>query len=325
MARLIRTEKEVEGRFEEVWLVVEEDPLTQWPDGPLTVVGRDAVRQDARERVRGEARYTADIQLPGMLHTAVLRSPHAHARVQTIDLAPALALPGVRGALGPGEAKGLEEEAGLLRRRRSRRSRPTRSSRRARALEAIDVEWELLEAVLDPEEAVAREQFTTPIRRRTSAATSSRRSPRPTSSSRARTARRSCCTTRWRRTSRCASGSATRSTSTSRRSTSGASATRVAEELGIPGDKVRVVCEYMGGGFGSKNDPGEYTFVAAELAKRTGRPGAVRADAPRGEHGRGQPQRDDPEADGRRAQRRHDRRARRRVHQRASAGRAGRR
>jgi xanthine dehydrogenase YagR molybdenum-binding subunit len=46
----------------------------------------------------------------------------------------------------------------------------------------------------------------------------------------------------------------------------------VAEELGIPGDKVRVVCEYMGGGFGSKNDPGEYTFVAAELAKRTGRP-----------------------------------------------------
>jgi CO/xanthine dehydrogenase Mo-binding subunit len=46
----------------------------------------------------------------------------------------------------------------------------------------------------------------------------------------------------------------------------------VAEELGIPGDKVRVVCEYMGGGFGSKNDPGEYTFIAAELAKRTGRP-----------------------------------------------------
>ena len=56
MARLIRTEKEVEGRFEEVWLVVEEDPLQQWPDGPLTVVGRDAARQDAGARVRGEAR-----------------------------------------------------------------------------------------------------------------------------------------------------------------------------------------------------------------------------------------------------------------------------
>ena len=46
----------------------------------------------------------------------------------------------------------------------------------------------------------------------------------------------------------------------------------VAETLGIPGDKVRVVCEFMGGGFGSKNDPGEYTYIAAELAKRTGRP-----------------------------------------------------
>jgi xanthine dehydrogenase YagR molybdenum-binding subunit len=46
----------------------------------------------------------------------------------------------------------------------------------------------------------------------------------------------------------------------------------VAEALGLPADKVRVVCEYMGGGFGSKNGPGDYTYVAAELARRTGRP-----------------------------------------------------
>src|SRR3989442_8398594 len=46
----------------------------------------------------------------------------------------------------------------------------------------------------------------------------------------------------------------------------------VADTLEMPRDKVRVVCEYMGGGFGSKNGPGEYTSVAAELAKRTGRP-----------------------------------------------------
>ena len=35
---------------------------------------------------------------------------------------------------------------------------------------------------------------------------------------------------------------------------------------------MRVVCEFMGGGFGAKNGPGDYTFIAAELAKRTGRP-----------------------------------------------------
>ena len=43
MARLIRTEKEVEGRYEEVWLVVEEDALDQWPEGPGEIVGRPAV------------------------------------------------------------------------------------------------------------------------------------------------------------------------------------------------------------------------------------------------------------------------------------------
>ena len=46
----------------------------------------------------------------------------------------------------------------------------------------------------------------------------------------------------------------------------------VAEGLGLPPDKVRVICHYMGGGFGSKNGPDDYTFIAAELAKRTGRP-----------------------------------------------------
>ena len=40
MARLIRTEKEVEGRYTEQWIVVEEDALDQWPEGPLTHVGR---------------------------------------------------------------------------------------------------------------------------------------------------------------------------------------------------------------------------------------------------------------------------------------------
>jgi xanthine dehydrogenase YagR molybdenum-binding subunit len=46
----------------------------------------------------------------------------------------------------------------------------------------------------------------------------------------------------------------------------------VAERLGLPPDKVRVVCEFMGGGFGAKNGAGHYTYIAAELAKRTGRP-----------------------------------------------------
>ena len=46
----------------------------------------------------------------------------------------------------------------------------------------------------------------------------------------------------------------------------------VAEAFGLPADKVRVVCEYMGGGFGAKASAGGYTLIAAELARRTGRP-----------------------------------------------------
>ena len=62
MARLIRTEKEVEGRYEEVWLVVEEDALEQWPAGPREIVGRPATRVTGPLRARGEARYTADLR-----------------------------------------------------------------------------------------------------------------------------------------------------------------------------------------------------------------------------------------------------------------------
>ena len=46
----------------------------------------------------------------------------------------------------------------------------------------------------------------------------------------------------------------------------------VAKEFGLPKDKVRVICRFMGGGFGAKGSAGDYTFIAAELARRTGRP-----------------------------------------------------
>jgi xanthine dehydrogenase YagR molybdenum-binding subunit len=55
LARLIRTEKEVEGRYEDVWIVVDEDALDQWPAGPLTTVGREVPRVDGLDRARGKA------------------------------------------------------------------------------------------------------------------------------------------------------------------------------------------------------------------------------------------------------------------------------
>jgi xanthine dehydrogenase molybdopterin-binding subunit B len=103
LARLIRTEKEVEGRYEEVWIVVDEDALDQWPAGPLTTVGTRVPRIDGLARARGQAPFTADLQLPGMLHAAVLRSPYARARVTSIDLEPARGASGVRAVIGPAD------------------------------------------------------------------------------------------------------------------------------------------------------------------------------------------------------------------------------
>ena len=61
----------------------------------LKVIGRRLPRVDARERVTGEARYPADLALPGMVHARMLRSPHAHARIRRIDTTRAAALSGV--------------------------------------------------------------------------------------------------------------------------------------------------------------------------------------------------------------------------------------
>jgi xanthine dehydrogenase YagR molybdenum-binding subunit len=270
LARLIRTEKEVEGRFEEVWLVVEEDPLTQWPSGPQAVVGRDAVRTDGAERVRGEARYTTDVQLPGMLHAVLLRSPHAHARLARIDFARALELPGVRRALGPGEAKGLVDEAEYAGQPAAAIAADTLEQAR-RAVEAIDVEWEVLEAVLDPEEAVRRELFTSdPVRYERG---DFERALADADVVIEGTYRTSVVLHNSMETHQavCEWIGDTLNVYTSTQYIWGVR-DDLAEELGIPGDKVRVVCEFMGGGFGSKNGADEQTYVAAVLAKRTGRP-----------------------------------------------------
>src|SRR5262249_42026133 len=70
------------------------------PRGPQAgptpqVIGRRLARVDARERVTGQAIYPADLNVPGMVHAKLLRSPHAHARIRSIDVARARALKGV--------------------------------------------------------------------------------------------------------------------------------------------------------------------------------------------------------------------------------------
>ena len=295
MARLIRTEKEVEGRREEVWLVVDEDALEQWPAGPLEVVGRPAPRIDGLARARGEALYTADIQLPGMLHTAVLRSPHAHARVTRIDLAPALAAPGVRAAIGPGDIAELSDECGYegvagrgrLRRHaragRAPRSRSSTSSGRCSS------------------------RCSTPTRR------SPRRDPRSTPRTHERgdlergLAEADVVVEATYRTQTVLHNSMETHQSVCRwvgdalevyTSTQYIWGVRkeVAEALGLAGRQGARRLRVHGRRLRLEERPGDYTLHRRRAREAHGPPGPLRADAPRGERRRRQPQRDDPAA-----------------------------
>jgi CO/xanthine dehydrogenase Mo-binding subunit len=272
VARLIKTEKEVEGRYTEQWVVVEGDDeaLDQWPQGPRAVVGQPAPRQDGHQRARGQAQYTGDLQLPGMLHAAVLRSPVAHARVKKLDLSAALELPGVLGSIGPDDCHVLQTEPGF-------HGAPIAAvaadsySRAREALALIDLELEELEPLLDPEEAVRQGSVHEEAR-------SYERGDVDTAFAdadvvveaeyRTQTVLHNSMEThqsvvRWEG-----------DTLEIYISTQWIWGVRdsVSEQLGLPQDRVRVVCNYMGGGFGSKNGPGDYTYIAIALAGKTGRP-----------------------------------------------------
>ena len=97
-----RTETFPEGiPGENLTTVEREIPSTEPPalavNSELRVVGKSVPRLDALHKVTGTAKFTADVRLPGMLSARILSSPHAHAKVTSIDTSAAERLPGVHG------------------------------------------------------------------------------------------------------------------------------------------------------------------------------------------------------------------------------------
>ena len=78
----------------------------------LKIVGTSAHRVDAIEKVTGKAIYTSDIQLPGMAHARILRSPVAHARLVKVDASKAKTVPGVIATLTRDDIKGFNFKYG---------------------------------------------------------------------------------------------------------------------------------------------------------------------------------------------------------------------
>ena len=68
------------------------------PDGSSSGVGASVRRREDLRLLRGHGEYSDDLNLPGQLHAAMVRSPHAHARLKSVETVPAQGVSGARRA-----------------------------------------------------------------------------------------------------------------------------------------------------------------------------------------------------------------------------------
>ena len=255
------------------------------------VIGKRKPRVDGYERVSGTAVFPSDVTLPRMLYGAVLRCPHPHAKVRKVDISAAEKLPGVRTVLTNDDpaarvkwrwAKGhevllfdphcrFEGEAVAA----VAADTPQQASD---ALHAIQVDYEILPFVVDERKAlesgaakvhsggnqVKKDSYSrgdvaagfaeaSAVREREFRTEAELHTPLELHG----------CVANWDGDSL-----------SIWESTQGVYAvqSKVAKTLGLPLSKVRVIGHYLGGGFGSKLEPGKYTVIAALLAKQVARP-----------------------------------------------------
>lgn len=129
---------------------------------PLNIIGTSPRKVDAVGKVNGQIRYAGDYALPRMLHCKLLRSPHPHARIRSIDATPALEQPGVFAVLtgqdmpkGYGVLGGSQDETALAVDKVRFAGDPVAAvaavdeETAEAALRHIVVEYELLDPVLD--------------------------------------------------------------------------------------------------------------------------------------------------------------------------------
>jgi len=139
------------------------------PDADLKVVGTNPVKHDGLDKVLGRAKFGADAYLPGMLYGKILRSPHAHAIIKSIDTSKAEALPGVKAVITSADFPEIPQGTGWGDMSRNTIAREkalfdghpvaavaaTSEQVAKRACKLIEVEYEVLPHVIDVEEAMA--------------------------------------------------------------------------------------------------------------------------------------------------------------------------
>ena len=296
--------------------------------GPLDTVGHNVPRIDAYERVTGRATYTGDVRLPGMLYARVLRSPHPHARIRSIDVSNAEALPGVR-AVVTHETHELIYSSGSIAGGRQYNDAAKDITEHVRymfdnpvrfvgqpvaavaavnrhvaeeALQLIEIDYEEMPFVLDPEEAL--EPGAPPIWPEGNLALDFQNQPRPSGGTTgdpeagfraADQVFEDRYTTAFVQDGQMEPRSALAQWEgdkvTIYTPTQGISNCRHdnARDLGLDDHQVQIICKYMGGGFGDKNGSYYFDLIAAMLAKEADAPVLLeltRKDDWLGTHGR---------------------------------------
>jgi len=295
---------------------------------PLKVVGHPTPRIDAEERVTGRAKYTNDVQLPGMLYAKVLRSPHPHANIKSIDVSKAKAMPGVKAVLtnenckvvwGAGSVAGGQQYSDEVKKNTKQRryafNNPVRfvgepvvaiaavnRHLAEEALQQVVVDYEILPHVIDQEDALKPDapkiwpEGNLCLNNRNEAAPLAQKRGNVeqalASSSHVFEDRFSTsfvhnaqmeprsCVALWEGDKL-----------TVYTPTGGIANCRhdIARDLGMADEKVRVICQYMGGNFGNKNQNQDADLITAMLAKEAGAPVKLelsRRDDFLGVHGR---------------------------------------
>jgi len=276
--RFVKSQREQEGRFEDVWVLVDEDDeLETWPaDAELSLVGQPATRADGAQRATGAATYTVDVRLAGMLHAEVLRSPVARGRVTSIDLEAARAVPGVRVVIGPDGPFAMSGDPVLT-------AEPEYAGAPLAALaadtmaaalagiEALALSIEALPPQVDVEAGLADQRFTE------DPSEDERGDVDAAFADAEVTIELTCETPRHVQTPLEPHAAVARwdgDELTAWVSTQGMFDGRaeLARRFGLSTDKVRVISEFIGGGFGAKQGAGAEALLAAELAKAARRP-----------------------------------------------------
>jgi xanthine dehydrogenase YagR molybdenum-binding subunit len=262
------------------------------PWGKTNVIGKARPRIDAYERVSGAAIYPSDVLMANTLYGAVLRCPHPHAVVKKVDTKKAEAMPGVRSVISASTPEAdlrwpYSKDLGAklfdhLCRFEGEAVAAVAAETPYQAMDAlrvVEVEYEVKPFVVDERKALepgapaVHEGGNRVGKKSVYERGDVEKGFADADVVLEQTYRTECevhtplelhgCVAHW-------DGDQL----VIRESTQGVYAVqaRVAQVLGLPLSKVRVIGHYMGGGFGSKLQASKYTIIASILARKTGRP-----------------------------------------------------